>query len=311
MPMKRHTEKKLANHRAQKLSKCCSTARSSCEKAGSTEWTPAQKDWRWWMWIQALPPRPAAALGLLEAVPGIKGSQSRGARGWMAALASSEPSCLFHNQGLLRGAKLQGHSKSMFSPRGREGRADRGRDCVCYQEITCCLGSLSHSFLGTEDRFSRTLGKTRTSRGSYFWSYLDSDGVGRGEQHQSYTLPSIRALSSCPIPTSPQLNLLFDKSRLLLFISELQKQLNPDRTQKDREVQMDWWNKGNKNTLAVCLWPTTHITLFPQEPEITPLTALLWYNSPVNHLLKPSPSHLKNISADLYHFITHLRCSSP
>lgn len=86
--------------------------------------------------------------------------------GWIAALSSSEPACLFHKQGEVCGAKLQGHCKSVFSLRGGEGGAEGGRDCVCYQEITCCLGSLSHSFLGTEDRFSRTLGKT--SRGSYF-----------------------------------------------------------------------------------------------------------------------------------------------
>lgn len=152
----------LGNQRAQKLENCCSTRRFSCEKAGSRELIPAQKDWRWWMWIQTPPPRPAAVLGLLEAVPGIKGSQFRGARGWMDGwqhCPAQSPAVYFTSRRVVCGAKLQGHSKSVFSPRGREGRADRGRDCVCYQEITRCWAAFLTVFWALRTGFPELLEK--------------------------------------------------------------------------------------------------------------------------------------------------------
>lgn len=49
-----------------------------------------------------------------------------------------------------------------------------------------------------------------------------------------------------------------------------------------------------------CVFVTQHSHHTVPTAEIKPLTALLGCDPPVNHLLKPSPSHLENISAALY-----------
>lgn len=83
----------------------------------------------------------------------------------MAALGSPELSCYFTSSGCSVGPHCR-VTPNQCSLQGEEkaGHTEGGIVLATRKLITCCPGSLSHTFLGTEDRFSRTLGENKNKQ---------------------------------------------------------------------------------------------------------------------------------------------------